>query len=188
MLYRILFLIQMLIVAVASPVSAQTNVPGDEEELNAVKDEAQMARDKYLQELAAKNKVDSKAADFLFRLRNGEEKRLHEMQSDLPILLLFYNPDCHDCHRVINQLASSDLPSKLTVLAIDAEDDEELFEETKEELPSDWNVGFAVDPIDEEEIYVLLSTPTLFLLSPDKTVLLKDTSLSEISRYLESEF
>lgn len=193
MIHRLLFLINLLIILTvqtnASQIDDVENVSDIKSiETVSVSDEAALIREKYLKEIAEKNKPGTTAADFRFRLRNGETQKLHNVKSDKPILLLFYNPDCQNCHEVIENLSQSDLPNRLMVLAIDAEEDSELFEETKDELPAEWTVGFAIDPIDEEEVYVFLSIPTLFLLSPDKTVLLKETDISEINRYLSSDF
>lgn len=159
------------------------DIPDD---VASVRDEASLIRERYLQELAAKNKPGTPASDFLFRLRDGTPRRLHDLVTDKLILLIFYNPDCHDCHKVIENISQSDLPSRVLIAAIDAEDDEELFEKTKDDLPAGWTVGYAIDPIDEEDIYILPSSPTLYLLAPDKTVLLKETSLSEIIQYISA--
>ena len=44
-------------------------------------------------------------------------------------------------------------------------------------------VGFATDPIQEDETYYILSMPTIYLLDKNKTVLLKDTTLDKVYKY-----
>ena len=158
----------------------------EQEAQDEVQDEAQEAREKYLREIAAKNKPGSTAADFLFELRDGSQTTLHEFstQANSPILLIFYDPDCHHCLEVMQAIKDSSLPAQCRILAIDAEDDRDLWDASAQSLPENWSVGFALDPIQDDDTYVFLNSPTLYLLSPDKTVILKDTSLPEIESSL----
>lgn len=46
---------------------------------------------------------------------------------------------------------------------------------TKDELPTDWIVGYEPGEIDRQELYVLRATPTILLLDgTNKKVLIKD--------------
>ena len=152
-------------------------------------DEAQEAREKYHREIAAKIKTGSTAADFLFELRDGSQTTLHEFstQANSPILLIFYDPDCHHCLEVMQAIKDSSLSTQGRILAIDAEDDRDLWDASAQSLPENWSVGFALDPIQDDDTYVFLDSPTLYLLSPDKTVILKDTSLPEIESTIQSK-
>ena len=51
----------------------------------------------------SKNKVGSTAADFSYTKSDGSQHRLSELQTPL-ILLLFFDPECDDCHQVILRL------------------------------------------------------------------------------------
>ena len=160
-----------------------------QDEAQEAQDEAQEAREKYLREIAAKNKPGSTAADFLFELRDGSQTTLHEFstQANSPILLIFYDPDCHHCLEVMQAIKDSSLSTQCRILAIDAEDDRDLWDASAQSLPENWSVGFALDPIQDDDTYVFLDSPTLYLLSPDKTVILKDTSLPEIESTIQSK-
>lgn len=65
---------------------------------------------------------------------------------------------------------------RLTLLALCADGDRAAWERSTGEFPPDWIVGFDTGSIAEEELYVLPSMPTLYLLDRDKRVLLKEAS------------
>lgn len=144
-------------------------------------DEGDRIRAGFRLEIAAKNRPGNTASDFAFETREGETVRLHNVNSKNPILLLFYDPDCYHCIQTIDALKESDIASVAEVVAIYAEEDREIWEETNSTLPDNWTVGFALDPIQDDETYVFLTSPILYLLTPDKTVLLKDTTLSAVA-------
>lgn len=143
-------------------------------------DEAQQQRAAFLLEMALKNFPGSRAADFNFLLADGSESSLHALPEDSKYLLIFYDPNCFDCHTVFDDIQKNPLPKGVKVLAMDAEYDLELWKQSAESLPKEWTVGFVTDPIEDDDIYVIQSTPAIYLLAPDKTVILKDASLPEV--------
>lgn len=148
--------------------------------------EADRMRAAYRLEIADKNRPGTIASDFTFETRSGESLRLLEIQSDKPILLMFYDPDCYHCMQTIGQLTTSNISESVTIVAVYADEDRELWEATANNLPEDWIVGMASDPVQEDETYIFITSPTLYYLSPDKTILLKDTTLSAISAMLKA--
>lgn len=164
-------------------------------------DEAERMRAEYRIEMAAKNKPGSYAADFRFELRpanlnhsgtdsddnsDNDALNLYDVSTTKPILLMFYDPDCGHCMETIGELSVSPLQDKVTIIAIDAEEDREGWLETLGNIPESWTVGFALDPIQEDETYIFVTSPSIYLLSPDKKVLLKDTRLNRIEEYLST--
>ena len=146
--------------------------------------EADKMRAEYRLEIAAKNRPGTPAADFKFESRDGKTKSLHSLQTDKPILLLFYDPDCDHCMETIADLKKRGISGMADVVAIYAEEDRERWEETAEALPQEWTVGYALDPIQDDETYVFLSSPTVYLLDRDKKVLLKDTNIATVEKKL----
>ncbi|MDE6755362.1 MAG: thioredoxin family protein [Muribaculaceae bacterium] len=142
--------------------------------------EAERLREQYRNMMEQKNKVGSKAANFSFITREGSKTSLYDLSTDGNILLLFYDPDCEDCHATIHQLSDLSSERNFSIVAIDSEDDRPRWEQTAMQLPEGWTVGFATDPVQEDEIYYLLSMPTMYLLDKNKKVLLKETSLEEV--------
>ncbi|MDE6335079.1 MAG: hypothetical protein K2L34_00780, partial [Muribaculaceae bacterium] len=146
--------------------------------------EADRLRATYRIEIAAKNRPGTTASDFNFLTRYGKHCNLLGFKASKPILLFFYDPDCDHCMQTIAQLKQSAVPDKAEVMAIYAEDDRERWEETNSQLPENWTVGYALDPIQDDETYIFLTSPTLYLLTPQKTILLKDTTLPAIEETL----
>lgn len=146
--------------------------------------EADKMRAEYRLEIAAKNRPGTTASDFKFESRDGKTESLHSLQTDKPILLLFYDPDCDHCMETIADLKKRGISGMADVVAIYAEEDRERWEETAEALPQEWTVGYALDPIQDDETYVFLSSPTVYLLDRDKKVLLKDTNIATVEKKL----
>lgn len=148
--------------------------------------EADRLRATYRIEIAAKNRPGTTASDFNFLTRSGKRCNLLGFNASKPILLFFYDPDCDHCMQTIADLKQTDIPDKVEVVAIYAEDDRERWDETNSLLPEHWTVGYALDPIQDDETYIFLTSPTLYLLTPQKTILLKDTTLPAIDEQLQS--
>lgn len=151
-------------------------------------EEADRMRAEYRLEVASKNRRGEIASDFRFLLRGADKKNmnLHGLATDKPILLLFYDPDCDHCLQTITSLKNSEIPTYADIVAIYAEDDRERWSETADDLPEGWTVGFAIDPIQDDETYVFLTSPVIYLLDSDKRVILKDTTLPTVMKTLES--
>ncbi len=138
--------------------------------------------------MAKKNRVGSRASNFTYQARNGEKRTLHDTQAD-PLLLLLYEPDCEHCMEVVNELKNN--PSlqalvkekKLTILAVYAEGDREIWEQSKGTLPTEWMDGIDTEGVFSQGLYALPSLPVIYLLDAKKTVLLKEATPSLIDTY-----
>ncbi|MDE6007744.1 MAG: thioredoxin family protein [Muribaculaceae bacterium] len=180
-----MFSLIVSILASLSSVSTSTIVEPDSLYVvnSATIDEAEKLREQYRKMMEEKNSVGNQASDFRFITREGEDTSLLRLPTDKNILLIFYDPDCDDCHAAIDSILNSGLGEKLHIVAIDSEEDRNRWEETAGSLPEDWTVGFATDPIQEDETYYILTMPSIYLLDKNKTVLLKDTTLDKVSKY-----
>lgn len=140
-------------------------------------------RYKFRLDIAQKNRPGSKAANFKFVTREGEKKSLYNIKAQNRVLLIFYDPDCQSCKETIDFLATDDnlnsliKNGELTLLAIYSGEDKELWDSTKDELPSCWIVGYEPGDIDEKDLYFFRSFPSLYLLDGNKKVLRKDLKL-----------
>lgn len=128
-----------------------------------------------------KNLPGSLAHDFQFVTKEGACETLHHLETNGEILLMFYDPDCDHCTQTIDTLIKSPLPGDITVIAIDIMEDRDLWEKTKGEMPGNWITGFALDPILDDETYILDEMPALYLLDRNKKIILKDATLSDLS-------
>lgn len=139
-------------------------------------------------EEAAKNRPGTVAADFSYVDRAGHRQTLHAT-SARQLLLVFYNPDCDHCVETLQwlqdnaQIQRLQKKEGLTILAVYAEDDQSLWDDTKSTLPKEWQVGMDADNITGNGLYAFPAMPVIYLLDADKKVLLKDPTLEQLEAY-----
>ena len=94
----------------------------------------------------SKNKVGSMAADFSYTKPDGSRHRLSEVQTPLT-LLLFFDPECDDCHQVIMRLEKTDVLNQLTadrqltVLAVYPGENKRLWQTMAQHMLPTWEIG-----------------------------------------------
>lgn len=141
-------------------------------------------RERYAREarLCALNRPGTRAADFTFVDTAGRRHTLYGIKADMT-LLVFGNPDCHACKELQEALEGSEELSgaiasgELKVVDIYIDQDLEAWREHIPEYPASWINGY--DPgfvIRTDLLYNVRALPSLYLLSADKTVLLKDAT------------
>lgn len=153
-------------------------------------DEVNKIRPSHQLELAMKNRVGEPATNFTFTLANGKKGTLYDVKSDY-MLLYFYNPDCHACKEVTEQLAASGVlkewekNKKIKVLAVYPDEDLEAWTAHISSMPSGWiNSYDETVGLKNDEVYDLKAIPTLYLLDKNKNVLLKDATFRQFEDYL----
>ena len=104
-------------------------------------------------------------------------------------LVVFYDPDCDVCRHAKEGLRSDPAVNaavasgKLKVLAVYTDGDREVWQRSKDDLPDNWISAYDPDgTVDRDEVYVLRATPTLYLIGPDNTVVIKDGRVGEWRR------
>ncbi len=137
-------------------------------------------------EIAMKNRPGTPAADFTFTDRTGREASLKTIETEKPILLIFFDPDCTHCMEAIHNIIDQKTDRKFTVVAIDIADDTERWMKTKDSLPANWLAGYAGPSIEDDDLYAILDTPTIYILNPDGTVAVKDITYDKIKSYADS--
>ena len=147
-------------------------------------------RYRNLLDLVRKNQVGHQASDFMFVSPNGGNANLYESEA-LFTLLFFYEPGCPSCETAIDQMGSSSIfqqlsaNEKLEVLAIYPYGDLEIWREYQDRIPAYWTNGFdRRSQIITDGLYDIRATPTIYLLDENKKVLLKDTDLAQLARFL----
>lgn len=144
-------------------------------------------RERYAREarLCALNRPGTRAADFRFVDTAGRSRTLYGIKAEL-LLLVFGNPDCHACKELQEALEGSEELSaaiasgELKVVDIYIDQDLTAWKEHIPEYPSSWINGY--DPsfvIRTDLLYNVRALPSLYLLSADKTVLLKDATTEQ---------
>lgn len=141
-------------------------------------DEAKKIRLQVLTDNLNKNKIGTPASDFNITLSDGTTATLHSIcqNSQLPIIVLFYDPECDKCQKAIEefhqdtQLNQAIKENKIRFLTICTTFEPELWEEISPTLPDNWINGTDNAAINEQDLYYH-DIPSLYLLTPDATIL-----------------
>ena len=138
-------------------------------------------------ELMQKNRPGTKAADITFVTPDDSIRSLSSISAPY-IVLLFNDPDCHDCALLKKQIEHNELlrqlvaEGKLAIIGIYPFGDEEMWRASQ--MPDIIVNGFDRDMvIESEQTYHISNIPTLYLLH-HMTVVLKDTTLNRITETL----
>ena len=141
-------------------------------------------RERYAREarMCALNRPGTRAADFVFVDTAGRRHTLYGIKADMT-LLVFGNPDCHACKELqaaledSSELSAAIASGELKVVDIYIDQDLDAWRAHIPEYPTSWINGY--DPsfvIRTDLLYNVRALPSLYLLSANKTVLLKDAT------------
>ncbi len=149
----------------------------------------------FQQEMILKNRVHTKATDFVYTLPNGDKKNMHALKSNY-LILFITNPDCPTCAALTEAMANSntlrDISSlnnqdtkMLTVLSIYPDSNIDEWRKALAHMPQkNWvNAYDDGEILTNKRVYDLKAIPTLYLLDKNKQIILKDTSLEEIEGF-----
>lgn len=115
------------------------------------------------------------APDFSFVTSKGKQTTLYSV-AKVPVLLLFYDPDCSHCRDAVATLRNdrqlSDMidRGKVKVIAVDAEEDFNYWKRTARHLPDEWTVGFDRSGIIDNDLYDIDALPAIYLLDADRSL------------------
>lgn len=137
----------------------------------------------YLLECALKNSRGFLANDFPMFTREGLDTSLYEITYRGDLLLVFYDPDCDKCRKLLSALASDEKIQEdieagiLTLLTVYAGEDNELWTLTNDALPESWIVATDDGAIDEAESYDFPDFPAVYFLDNEKRVIAKSVDI-----------
>lgn len=136
------------------------------------------------------NLIGRKAAEMKMRTPEGNMVSLHGTEAEYTILY-FYEPSCGHCKVVtprLNELYNKYKDDGLKVFAVYIYDDEEEWTEYIASNNLDWiNVS---DPQNETYFryyYDVYSTPTIYVLDADKTIIAKRIGIENVEQMMEEE-
>ena len=150
-------------------------------------------RPKELLKIALKNRPDSIASDFAITLESGKTVMLHDIKADYTLMYM-YVPDCRVCAELVSGLKISGILSpliksgKLKIVAVYPDTDLEAWRNHLDEIPKEWINGYDTKHvINEDKLYDIKATPTIYLLDKNKRVLIKDAaSIQPVEIYIMS--
>lgn len=132
-----------------------------------------------------KNPVGAVATDFAFIDRSGARRHLLEsLDADARTLLVFFDPDCHDCHALAAALRADAAVTAqiaagtLQVVYISPYDSHpDLWQAYADTLPQEWIVGyFPQEDVDFDDLYYIATIPSLYLLDRGGIVTARNAS------------
>lgn len=151
---------------------------------------AERVRLEDLYKLMLRNRVGKKAEDFIYEEMDGSLHHLNTQHSPYTILV-FYEPECHSCSNLIEQLHYDEQlqnlvsTQKLSILFIYPDNNKELWKSSLSDFPDFVKVGINKDgSIINQQLYDIKATPTLYLLDNRTNVILKDARIEVIKEYL----
>ena len=143
-----------------------------------------------------KNRKGHTATDFRFVDRNGNERLLSDIrETGTRCVLFFYDTDCRDCHEIAKRMAMDGTITRLVatgelqIIAIDAYGADPIhWQSDADTWPREWTIGRSPEgEIDADEIYVLRTSPTIYLLSPDNRVIAKELTFDRLLETVKSD-
>lgn len=127
------------------------------------------------------NRVGTTATDFTYRTPDGRTTTLLQTLIEGQLLLVLYDPTCDHCHDIIKSLADDMrlneriAEGSLSVLAINLTPNVDKKEwVAADAIPSNWMKGDDMSNIQDDELYIIRATPSLYLLNAGHTVVAKD--------------
>ena len=126
-------------------------------------------------QMAMLNRVGHKAADFEYVDRDGNVSNLFEALKLHPKnIVMFYDPDCHVCAELEEQLMTSVLGDTGVVMISPYGEQDGLWAEHAATMPANWIVGRPTnEDFEDEDIYELRTTPTVLVIDNHGVVLSK---------------
>ena len=158
-------------------------------------DDAKKMAYQWQLDLARLNRIGTKASDFEFVYKNGnslQRGKMHSVKADY-LLLYFNNPDCSACKGQRELLMSDQIfaqmfgEGKIKVLSMYIDEQTDLWEKHRNEVPKSQNWIYARDPhlvLRNNELYGIRAIPSMYLLDKDKNVILKDATAEMVLQWL----
>ncbi len=144
-------------------------------------------RDSMLRESILKNRIGTIATDFHFVTPSGTDATLLSTVADADkTILIFYDPECEDCHRAIAAIKESPALSTINVIAVYDGGEADVWKDGLDDMPQGWIVGMTLESVEESGAYDFPATPTIFLLGENGVVLLKNTNVDKLKAVVEN--
>ncbi|MDE6005989.1 MAG: DUF5106 domain-containing protein [Muribaculaceae bacterium] len=150
--------------------------------------------DKYKTDIL-KNRVGNIATDFTFIGTDGQSHDLLSLSPKASLrVLIFYAPGCDKCDEAFEIIKRSEAFSiaeargEVSVIAINPFGQNNPGPAMiKPGMPKSWIVGYSPEgALDSDETYIIRSTPAIYILDRNGTILQKNLSLDRLKEFLNS--
>ncbi|MBQ7194950.1 MAG: DUF5106 domain-containing protein [Bacteroidales bacterium] len=144
---------------------------------------------RYDVKMCSLNRVGTPATDFRYIDRYGRKHRLYDLRTDYT-MVIFLNPGCAACEEIVEALAEPVVVNlikdgSLTLLGMYIDEDIAAWLDKSDRLPELWKDGYDPDLIIRtDRIYNVRAIPSIYLLDREKTVILKDAPIQQVSTVL----
>lgn len=142
-------------------------------------EDAERMRIEDARSAAMLNRVGHTANDFEMITREGAQMKLSEAAKRNKLtVLMFYDPDCHDCAEFERFLAEAK-PGDVGVVMVSPYGEQDgLWASHAATMPSEWIVARPVsEEFDDEGLYDIRMTPTVYLLDCEGMVVAKNVTI-----------
>lgn len=133
-----------------------------------------------IRDLLLRNRINHAAEDFGFADMDGNDWRLYDLTANR-ILLIFYNPDCSRCRKIISEIKEDSYTSglqysrMLKIVAMCPWGDYDDWKKTG--CPDGWICGFDTDAIiAAKRLYDIQQLPSIYILDSEKRVVVKEAN------------
>ncbi|MCS2372226.1 DUF5106 domain-containing protein [Phocaeicola vulgatus] len=137
--------------------------------------------------LIRQNSPGCKANDLNLLSYSGKEYYLNRLEVETDyILLILYDPDCTGCRKLFEIMTNSYKLNYLigqhevTVIAICVGSNIDIWKKNQKNIPYKWKSFFSKSDIIANSLYDIRALPSLYLLTKERNVILKDTSFDII--------
>lgn len=153
-------------------------------------DKAERLRLEHRKGEIMKNRVGRKGADFSLVDTEGKSRKFNSLFPDAELrILLLYDPECNVCEEAVRIMsAEGDFSravkdGRVGIVAVNAYGQPEGGAALRKDgMPQEWIVGYSPEgEVENEEIYVIRSTPAIYVLDREGRILEKDLSLDRLA-------
>lgn len=146
---------------------------------------------RYEARMCAMNPIGAKVPDFRYKTRDGLVSTLYAVRAEY-VMLFFSNPGCQACKGIIEEvMGHPGIPEmlasgRLAVMNLYIDEDIEAWRAYAKNYPDSWISGYDPDGvIRADRLYCVRAIPSLYLLTADKRVILRDAPTEKVLAYLD---
>lgn len=146
---------------------------------------------RYEARMCAMNPIGAKVPDFRYKTRSGRVSTLYAVRAEY-VMLFFSNPGCQACKGIIEEvMGHPGIPEmlasgRLAVMNLYIDEDIAAWRAYAKNYPDSWISGYDPDGvIRADRLYCVRAIPSLYLLTADKRVILRDAPTERVLAYLD---